>query len=249
MHTNKQNRDNQVLTLDYSLITYYNIDMHTNKQNRVRKTLNSVDSVTSCVSQKQDCLVTSNQKLLTKFSRNVSMSKKQTKRVAVNEVALYNAIAVTEHDAITAQSDSAFSEIEHQKNINTNLLSELDALKSTLAVAEKNMATLSFENESLLDRLEKSIDVKEYKKNVLYTSLRFNDRVVEHHYSTKEFIVDSKNCHDQKYNRMYSLLEKDVMNCDVYFEADYATYQHNLYNSQIKKHNKLQLRFEDIIQE
>jgi len=66
MHTNKQNRDNQVLTLDYSLITYYNIDMHTNKQNRVRKTLNSVDSVTSCVSKKQNCLSASSQKLIIK---------------------------------------------------------------------------------------------------------------------------------------------------------------------------------------
>jgi regulator of replication initiation timing len=174
---------------------------------------------------------------------------KKIKKVAVNEVALYNAIAVTEHDAITAQSDNAFSEIEHQKNIKTNLLSEIDVLKSTLKVAEKNMVTLAVENESLLDRLQNSIDTKEYKKNVLYTSLRFNDKIVEHHYNVKEFYVDSKNCHDQKYNRMYSLLEKDIMNVDVYFEADYATYQHNLYNSQIKKHNKLQLRFEDIIQE
>ena len=177
----------------------------------------------------------SNQKLLIKKIEGAIMSnKKQTKAVSTK---LLSKTAV----AVVAAN-------EKEEKDNTNLISEIDALKSTLKVAEKNIEKLTFENESLLDRLQNSIDTKEYKKNVLYTSLRFNDKVVEHHYNVKEFYVDSKNCHDQKYNRMYSLLEKDVMNCDIYFEADYETYKHNLYNNSIKKHNKLQLRFEDIIQ-
>jgi hypothetical protein len=167
---------------------------------------------------------------------------KKIKRVAVNEVALYNAIAVTEHDAITAQSEHELNE----KN-NTNLLSELDALKSTLKVAEKNMATLVVENEALLDRLQNSIDTKEYKTNVLYITSRFNDKVVEHHYLVDNIIVDIKNARETKLNRVYSLLNKDSIDVITYLQVKYETVKHNLY--QKLSDTRLKLSFDDIIKE